>query len=274
MPEIISKKDLVAQLHTLPSLPVALQDVIASFSDPDLDGVVLAKKIEQDQGLSARILRVANSSFYGLPRKVGSIQDALVVLGFDAVRLMALSAGMRHNFPDSSGSLFDRQAYWQRSFRVAVISKALAKGLRAGEPLVFIAGMFYDIGQLVMDLCIPQQFSGLLQQQAASGVSLIEIEQSTLGFDHLEAGAELISLWNFPPEIERVVRYWPQPELHTDSLINIVHLAVLLEEGISGADLMARLPGAWCEAMSVSWERIETCMPDVDQLEAAAGLAG
>ncbi len=267
----ISKKDLAARMHQLPSLPLVLQEVIASFSNANLDSASLAKKIEQDLGLTARVLRVANSSFYGLPRKVGSIQDALVVLGFDTVRSMVLSAGMVHNFPSSSGSQFDRQAYWQRSFRVAAIAKALEKCLRNGEQLAFIAGMFHDIGQLVLDLCMPQQFSRLLQQQ--SGLSLLEIERKEWGFDHAEVGAELIRLWNFPPEIERVVRYWQQPELHTDTLVNIVHLAALLEGGVSGEELMAQLPKSWCGIMSVTWERIEACIPSPDKLEAAAGLA-
>lgn len=273
MPATISKKDLLARLHQLPSLPVIVQELIASFKDADMDTALLANKIEQDQGLSARVLRVANSSFYGLSRKVGSVQDALVVLGFECVRSMALSAGMVHAFPNSSGSLFDRQAYWQQSFRVAAIAKALAKEFRQGKELAFTAGMFHDIGQLVLDLCIPQQFSSLLQQQADSGLSLMEIEQSELGFDHVEIGAELVQLWNFPTEIEQVIRYWRQPERQADPLPGIVHIAVLLESGLSGDALMTKLPEHLCERMQLSWARIEACMPLPEQLQAAAGLA-
>lgn len=265
----MDKKELLARLHQLPSLPTVLQEVIASFNDPDLDVALLAKKIEHDQGLSARVLRVANSSFYGLPRKVASIQDAIVVLGFDTVRSLTLSAGMVQAFPISPGSLFDRQDYWQRSFRVAAIAKALAKNLKQDQQLAFMSGMFHDIGQLVLDLCIPQQFAVLLQQQAASGLSLAEIERAELGFDHAEIGSEIMRLWNFPQQIEQTVRYWRRPDCQADPLVDIVYLAARLEGGASGEALMAGLP----DSMSVTWERIEACIPHPDQLEAAAGLA-
>lgn len=273
MSAMISKKELVCRLHQLPSLPVILQELIASFSDADLDTVSLAKKIEQDQGLSAKVLRVANSSFYGLSRGVGTIQYALVVLGLESVRSMALSAGMVRAFPDSHGSLFNRQAYWQRSFRVAAIAKALAKNLRQGEQLAFTAGMFYDIGLLVLDLCIPQQFASLLEQQTVSGLSLTEIERSELGFDHAEIGAELVRLWNFPSEIEQVVLYWRQPELTSEPLASIVHIAALLESGLSGEELMEALPENLRHRNNLTWERIEACLPHIEQLEAAASMA-
>ncbi len=269
----ISQKEIIAKLHRLPSLPLAVQAVVASFNDPDLDTASLAHKIAQDQGLSARVLRVANSSFYGLPRKVGSIQDAVVVLGFDAVRSLVLSAGVIQAFPPAPGSLFDRQTYWQRSFRVALISKALAKSLRLNQQLAFTAGMFYDVGQLVLDLCIPQQFAGMLKQQPTSGLSLIEIERSELGFDHATIGAEVIRLWNFPSEIERVVRDWHQPGREPfEPLVWIVYAAVLLESGMGSEELMEQLPKGVRERLQITAERIEVCLPDSDQLNAAADM--
>jgi len=273
MTATIGKKEILAKLHRLPSLPVIVQEVIASFNDVDLDTTALTRKIAQDQGLSAKMLRVANSTFYGLPRKVGSVQDAVMVLGFDTVRSLVLSAGMVQIFPPS-GSLFDRQAYWQRCFRVAALSKALAKELRQAQQLAFTAGMFHDIGQLVLDLCIPQQFSELLQRQQTSGSGLAELERSELGFDHADVGAELIHLWNFPLEIEQVARYWQQPELQTnyDPLVCIVRTAALLESGLSGDELMATLSQTWCGRMQMTWERIEACLPSPDQLEASASL--
>lgn len=274
MSETINKNDLLARLHQLPSLPAIVQEVIASFSDADLDTASLADNISKDQGLSAKVLRVANSSFYGLPRKVGSVQEAVTVLGFDCIRSMVLAAGAAKTFPPSSGSLFDRQAFWQRSFRVAAIAKALEKNLRMGRQLAFTAGMFFDIGQLVLDLCIPDRFANLLQRQAISGLSLTELEQSELGFDHAEIGAEVIRRWNFPPEVEQVVRYWHQPErqITFDPLVCVVHIAAALESGTSGEELMSGLPKICCEKMQLTWERIEACLPQPDQLNAVADL--
>lgn len=264
-----SKKEVIARLRQLPTLPLVVQEVLASFSDSNLDAASLARKIAQDQGLSAKILRVANSTFYGLPRRVGSIQDAVVVLGFDSVRSMVLSAGMVHAFPMVSYGLFDRQAYWQRSFRVAAFSRALARSLRLDQQMAFTAGMFHDIGQLVLDLCISQQFSDLLQQQAVSGMDLIEIERAELGFDHAELGAEVVRLWNFPQEIEQVVRCLREPEHEPFyPLAGVVHIAALLESGLSGEGLMAALPETLRSRLEITWERIEACLPQPDQLDA------
>lgn len=273
MPKTIGKKEILAKLRVLPSLPLIVQEVIASFSDTDLDTASLAKKIAQDQGLSARVLRVANSSFYGLSREIGSIQDAVVVLGFDTVRSLVLSAEMARAFPPSHGGLFDRQAYWRRSFRVAAISKMLARRSRQEQQLAFTAGMFHDVGQLVLDVCIPQQFAELLHQQASSGGDLIGIEQSALGFDHAEIGAELTRLWNFPQKIEQAVRGWHQPEREPFvPLAGIVYMAALLESGPGIEDLMARLPETLCARLKMTREDIEACLPQHDQVDDAANL--
>jgi HD-like signal output (HDOD) protein len=269
----ISLEEITAKLHRLPSLPLAVQEVIASFKNPDLDTVSLAHKMAKDQGLSARVLRVANSSFYGLPRKVGSMQDAVVVLGLDVIRSLVMSAGMVQGFPPLRGSVFDRNAYWRRSFRVAGYTRALADCLRQGQPMAFTAGMFYDIGQLVLDACIPEQFSGILELQKASGQNLIEIEQSALGFDHAMIGAEVAKLWNFPPEIEHAIRCWRTPEdAPFGPITGMVHVAVLLESGLRGNGLMAQLPVPLCERLQISWERIEARLPESGDLDAAANL--
>jgi len=270
-----ARKAILSRLHQLPTLPAVVQEVIASFQESNLDTSSLARKIAQDQGLSAKVLRVANSSFYGLSRKVGSIQESIIVLGFDTVRSLVLSAGMMKAFPPVSGSLFDRQAYWQRSFRVAALAKSLAMHLRQGQQFAFTAGMFCDVGQLVLDMCLPQQFSGLLQRQAEGATSLLELERAELGFDHAEIGAELIHLWNFPQEIEQVARYAHQPEKSPDfnPLVCMVYMADALENGDSIADLQMRFAQIGCTQMAVKWELLESVLPQVEHLQEAASLA-
>lgn len=273
MPVTISKKEILAKLHQLPSLPLIVQEVIASFKNANLDSAVLARKIAKDQGLSARVLRVANSSFYGWPRKIGSIQDAVVVMGFNSVRSLVLSAGFVHAFPPTPGSLFDRHEYWKRSFRVAVYAKALAQCLRQDQQTAFTAGLFYEVGQLVLDVFIPEQFANILQQQKASGVDLVEIEQARLGFDHTLIGAEMANRWNFPPEIEHAIHHWRTPEREPfQPIACIVHVAALLESGLSGDALISHLPETLRDRLKISWERIEACMPAPGELDAVANL--
>ncbi|OGS91669.1 MAG: hypothetical protein A2Z95_05695 [Gallionellales bacterium GWA2_60_18] len=273
MPAITDKRQIFDKLHHLPAMPLVVREVMASFRNPNVGSAIMAHKIAHDQGLSARVLRVANSSFYGLAREVGSMQEAVTVLGFDTVRSLVVSAGFTHAFPASADGLFDRHAYWMHSFRVATYTEALAQCLGGTRQMSFTAGLFHDVGQLVLSICIPEKFSGLLAQQKNSGVSLIELEKAELGFDHAEIGAEMARRWNFPPEIEHAINYWHTPEHEPFEQINgLVHVAVLLGSGLRGDDLMDRLPVTLRDRLLISWDRIEPCMPQPDQLDAVANL--
>jgi putative nucleotidyltransferase with HDIG domain len=270
----MDKSAILDKLHQLPAMPQVVQEVMDSFRDPDVGSAILAHKIELDQGLSARVLRVANSSFYGLAREVGSIQDAITVLGFDTVRSLVVSAGFVHTFSQTTpGDLFDRHAYWMRSFRVATYTEALAKCLGGMRQLSFTSGLFHDVGQLVLSICIPEKFAEILAQQKTSGLSLVEVEREVLGFDHAVIGAEMAKRWNFPPKIEHAIHYWRMPEsVSFESITGMVHVAVLIESGLSGDALMNLMPKTLCDRLQISWERIEPCMPQPDELDAAANL--
>jgi len=267
---LLSKDEVLASLHQLPMLSAVVQDVIASFKENNLDPSILTK-ISKDQGLSAKILRVANSSFYGLSRKVASIPESALVIGFNGIRSLALSAGFVIAFPHNPDNLFDRRAYWLHSFRVAGYTQALAKCLGHDHQAAFTVGMFYEIGQLVLDVCIPEAFASILSEQKKSGVSQIQIEQSKLGFDHAMIGAEMAKRWNFPQEIEHAILYWRTPE-HEPFELNtaMVHVAVLLESGLRGEKLINRLSASLCKRLDLNWERIEKVIPDPDQLDAEA----
>lgn len=137
--------------------------------------------------------------------------------------------------------------------------------------MAYTAGMFYDVGQLVLDVCTTEQFANILQQQNASGLDLIEIEQAGLGFDHLLIGAEMDRRWNFPSEIEHAIRYWRTPEHEPfEPVTGMVNVAALLESGLSGDALINHLPEALRDRLKISRERIEACMPEPGELDAGS----
>ena len=138
-----------------------------------------------------------------------------------------------------------------------------------GKSLAFTSGMFCEIGQLVLDLCLPQHFSSILQHQASSNLSLLELEESELGFNHFDIGADVIHLWNFPSEIELLVRHWNKPELQIeyDPLACIVHIAVSIENGMKGEEQLKNLCAIWCSNKPLRWEQIEASLPSKEELE-------
>lgn len=272
-PANMNKKDILDKLHQLPAMPLVVREVMSSFRNANVGSAIMARKIELDQGLSARVLRVANSSFYGLSREVGSIQDAVTVLGFDTVRSLVVSAGFTRAFPANGDELFDRHAYWMRSFKVASYTESLAQCLGGVRQLSFTSGLFYDVGQLVLSICIPERFADILAQQKASGLNLVEVEQAMLGFDHAEIGAEMAKRWNFPQEIEHAINFWRIPEHEPfEPLSGMVYVAVLLESGLKGDGLIDSLSQKLRDRLKVSWERIEPGMPQPDQLDAVVTL--
>jgi putative nucleotidyltransferase with HDIG domain len=273
MLSVNDKSTIFDKLHQLPAMPLVVQELMGSFRNANAGSATLARQIALDQGLSAKVLRVANSSFYGLPREIGSIQDAVTVLGFDSVRSLVLSAGFMRAFPAGAKGPFDYEAYWVRSFRVATYTEALSQCMGGARQLAFTAGMFHDVGQLILNVCIPEKFAAILEQEKATGLQLVELEKNVLGFDHAEIGAEMARRWNFPAQIEHAIHYWRDPAHEPlEAVTSQVFVAALLESGLRGADLMEQLPERLCQRLSINWQRIEPCLPHPEQLDAVANL--
>ncbi len=269
----LNKTEILSKLHQLPMIPVVIQEVLASFNTNNLNRTVLASKIELDQGLTAKVLRIANSSFYGLPRSIHSISDAVIVMGFNSVRSLVISSGFMRAFPLTPDSLFNRKAHWHRSFRVAGYARALAKCLNKDQEIVFTAGMFHDIGQMVLDVCIPEQFARILEQQKNTNANLLEIERAVLGCDHSEIGSEMAKRWNFPAEIERVIGDWRTPESAPFEPLNgLIFIAVLLESGLAEDALMKKIPPIVLKNLALDWACIASALPESEKLDEEARL--
>jgi len=267
------KRYILDKLHQIPAVPMVVQEVMGSFRSESTGSAELAHKIAFDQGLSARVLRVANSPFYGLQREVGTIHEAVMVLGFDCVRSLVVSAGFVRAFSDSKNELFDRHEFWVRSFRIATYTEALVQRIAGDRQLAFTAGMFHDIGMLVLDTCIPEQFAGILKQQQASGESLLALERTALGFDHAEIGGDMAKRWNFPPRIEHAIRYWRKPEREpSDPTTDMVNIAVLLDQGLRGDELLRRMHERLRKMVEGGWTEVEAALPQAEQLDVVARL--
>lgn len=265
----------LARLHLLPAIPAVVQEVVASLNKSNVDLDELAGKIGRDQTLTAKLLRVANSPFYGFPRKIVSLHDAVVVAGLGGVRSMALSASFMHAFGDTGSGKVDRVEYWKRCFRIASYAKAIAKCLRQSQEIAFTAGMLHDIGQLVLDICLPEQYAEAMARAQAEGGDLIAAEEATLGFHHGTLGAEVARRWNFPPEIERSIRDCHEPQGDMPLLSAIVCMAVRLDRGDSPETVLEAMPPARRNDMGLDACQLAAALPDRSQLEAGmAGLLG
>jgi HD-like signal output (HDOD) protein len=185
--EIISTKDL-------PTIPVLLVHILAVVDGDRTSARDLVDVLQRDQSLTARILRLANSSFFGCPREVASLTRAVMLLGFTAVRNLALGVKIWDTL--RTGTNFSIAALWEHSSLVAAASKLVAQRTHAAEPeAAFTAGLLHDVGQVVLRLRFGADYDRVVGE-GDSGIA--EREEAAFGVDHAQAGAWLAEAWSLP----------------------------------------------------------------------------
>jgi putative nucleotidyltransferase with HDIG domain len=229
----LNRDQVVAHLKQLPSLPSVVSELLASFADEDVDIGKIARQIALDQGLTARVLRVANSSFYGLQRKVGTINDAVAMLGFRAVRSMVLAVGVNGAFRTDQCPRFDGPTYLRRCVAVGLGAGALAKVTGHNPELAFTAGILHDIGELVLACNFASEYAEVLAYRQKHDCFLVVAERDLLGMDHSEVGGLLAEAWHFPPSLHEAVTEHHAPASATaGSLANLIHVADAMAHGL------------------------------------------
>lgn len=201
-------KKMIEQATNLPSIPEVVQKLIASMNDEDVSTEKLANIITSDQAITAKVLRLANSARYGGQRKVGSVKDALVVLGRDALRTLVLSIGLVSSF--KAPASFDLKAYWRHSFMMANRAKWLAKLFKVDAEVAYTCGLLHGIGEYLIHIMKPE-LAQVIDQQVAEGAPRRKTEQDLFGFDYTVAGSELAKYWKFPDDIVDAILWQQQP---------------------------------------------------------------
>jgi HD-like signal output (HDOD) protein len=240
----VDLKNLIDNAQKLPNIPKVVQELIESFGDENINNEAIAKKISADQVLTAKVLRAANSAHYGGNRKVGSVSDAVFVLGFNAVRTLVLASGMTGAFKSPEG--FDLPAFWHNSFAVASTCKWLAKFSKDDAETAFTCGMIHNIGELLIHIILPEECKEI-QKVVDRGARNSDIEKNVLGFNFPEAGAELANRWKFPDAIVEGIRHQLTPLAAPEfsrfaALINLADYIVHENEKDGGATLVEHFP--------------------------------
>ncbi len=199
---------------TLPTLPLVASRMLQMVDDPRISAGALGRALSEDQVLTARVLKLANSSYYGFPRAIGTVNLAVVVLGFDAVKELVLSVAVMDLFRHgASDTRLDMPRFWDHSVRVAAAARQVARILRwkaVGE--AFTAGILHDIGRVVLHQYQPRQFDEMVRRVVDDGVPPLDAELDVLGATHAEVGAWLVEKWNLPASLVHAVRYHHSPD--------------------------------------------------------------
>jgi putative nucleotidyltransferase with HDIG domain len=190
----------------------------------------LVRVLRNDPSLTAKILRVANSAFYGMSGHVESLNAALVVLGMRELMHLVTCISVFHAFPTKPGQpTFDRKAFWVHSAGCGEISRSLTHRLKLRfNSTEFTAGLLHDLGKILLDQYFHDEFMEALRLSYAEELSMVEAEERVFGVNHAEIGLWLAGMWNLPETIRDVITYHhrvPNAKRENQSLVAIVHLA-------------------------------------------------
>lgn len=197
--------DVLKAIHRLPSLPTVVMELMATLEQEEVDVDTLARKIAQDQVLTAKTLRLANSSFYGRVQSVNTIAEAIAVLGFRTVRSVVTTAGLMQSIQPSGAGGPDLQPFWRHAIAVAVCARELAPHLRLNPDQAYTAGLLHDIGQLVLVSQFWPAYVKVLDYRTLHECGAVEAERSVLGMDHAAVGQLLTHHWKFPAHLQYAV---------------------------------------------------------------------
>lgn len=218
--------DIVRKLEDLPSLPAVVMELLSSIDQEDVDISVLAKKVSHDQALTAKTLRLANSSLYGLQVKVTTIQQAITYLGFQTTRNLITAAAVTGCFAQGQCPGFDDKAFWRHSIATAACCKVLARRMRFNQDYAFTAGLLHDIGRLVLVSSFTGMYQQVMEYRKANDSYVLEAERAVMGTDHVVAGVALAEHWNFSDTMKMAIAYHHDPEAPGAGLLaTIVHVA-------------------------------------------------
>ncbi len=222
---------LVADSVKLISLPDIYLRTRVVLNDPESSADELGDVLLADPGLTARVLRLANSSFYGFRAKVETITRAVTLLGRQQIHDVVLATSVSRAFSEVDIEVMDMERFWRESVYTALVSRIVAKQCNVlDSERLFVHGLLRDLGHLIMYQKIPDLARQSLEKARAETRLITHVEQEVIGFDYTQVGAELLRIWDMPAAMQGSVR-WHMDPAGTDEHpldASIVHIASLL----------------------------------------------
>lgn len=259
---------IIARIDDLPTLPRTVLRITELVNDPKSSAKDLARIITDDQVLTARLLKLVNSSFYGFPQRISTVTNAIVLLGFDAIRSLLLTTSVFDLFAGrNKKSNQDQEKFWDHSLGCAVGAKVIGNHLRHDKiEELFVSGLLHDIGKIVEMLFLTDEFMRVVTIVNKQNTLMITAEQQVLGYSHAEIGKLLAGKWNLPVKLEQVIAHHHQPAAAGSFVMeaSIVHLADILcralNMGYGGDNKMPPLDKFAWESLRIRTDALESIM--------------
>lgn len=220
-------KRILDGIEKVPTLPIVVNSILEMMEDPKTSAEDVNRIIRMDQALTARILKIVNSAFYGFPRQISTVTQAVVILGFNAVKSLALSASIIQLFGNKSQDGFDVKGLWEHSISTGIMANMV--GRRINYPLpeeCLIAGILHSIGKLIFDQYLHTLFIQAVKKAKKEKKLLHHAEREVFGTDHCRVGSMLAEKWRLPLQLVEAINYYPNPGLanFNPTLVSLVHV--------------------------------------------------
>lgn len=245
MSQIAKKKvkttpyDLVSGVVRLVSLPEVCIRVNEMLEDPHVNAGDIGKVICQDTGLTARLLKIVNSAFYGFPSRIETVSRAVTVIGLRELRGLVLAASAVEAFSKIPNDVLNMVKFWRHSVYCGVVAQLLAERCHVlHSERLFVAGLLHDIGKLILSHRMPNEMREVISRMKLEDRQDYEIEKEIFGFDHTDVGGELLKVWQMPKTLAEAVQHHHNPQEADEAIMDVclVHIAnsmtIIAEQGL------------------------------------------
>lgn len=265
---------VLGSLDKLPTLPVIYTKLLHLLPSPDTTIHVISNIIAEDQVIAAKVLRFVNSAFYGFPQRIGSLQRAIVILGFNAIKNLVLATSVWDLFQKiQADHPFNKESFWKHSVGCAVASRVLAEAADLKNPEdVFTGGLLHDIGKVVQAGYFTDQFNRVIDLIDRTGLPMVEAEKRVFGFDHTQIGTAIATRWRFPQDTVNMIalHHLSNGTTGLNKGVAAVHigniLAMALRLGYSGEKLVPFVHEKAWETLGLGIGSLELAMEKVVRL--------
>ena len=268
---------LVQQIGSLPTLPSVIVRVNEQVGNPKTSALDLARTILEDQSLTARLLRLVNSPFYGFPRRIATVTEAVTILGFAPVRSLLLTASVVDLLVGEETPDFSPTGLWEHSVGAAVGAGLLARYTRHEDrEEVFVAGLLHDVGKLVLFHFLTKEFLAVLETSRREDIPIRTAEQRLLGFTHDQVGRLLAERWKLPVRLSEAIGCHHRPDLAQVGKREaaLVHVAEALTRalglGSGGDDAVPMLESETWRRLGLQTTILEPLMIELEEQYADA----
>lgn len=256
----LSREAVLAHIAELPALPAVVGEILGALENESEPTERIIGRINSDPVLVARVLGAANSATLGARQRIGTLLEAITLLGFNRVRQLVLMTALVSQFHPVRKS-FDPTAFWRHSFAVAACARVLAREAAANEEQAFNAGLLHDIGHLFIVIVFPQEYEAILATMQAHDADIVVAENAVLGVDHCLIGSIMAEHWNLPEAFVEAIAGHHNPDASDNAAFsNIVHVAEILAYALD----IGAIPRSVVPAFSVrAWAHLGLDWHDV-----------